>query len=118
MIQQKLVILKENNVIDEQTYLFMQETLTLLKDKEIIKEESESDTFITHLAMATSRQIKEEEPIDFVDDTIKNEIEKAAEFQQAVEIWEQITDLSPITFPENEKDYFYLHLVTMLQNNN
>lgn len=116
MIQEKLTILKENDVIDETTYEDMQVALNLLKQEAVIIEEDEADTFITHLAMATSRQRKNEEQVDSVDPMIKQEIEAALEYKKAVAIWKQLSEKINVDFPKNEDDYFYLHLVTLLQN--
>lgn len=115
MIQQKLVILKENNVIDEHTFDEMQEVLNYLRTNNVIQEDDEADTFITHLAMASSREKNQEAQVDFVDEAIKNEIEAAPEYVQAVRIWGEVSELISVDFPEAENDYFYLHLVTLLQ---
>lgn len=118
MIQEKLTILKENDVIDETTYEDMQVALRFLQQEEVIKEEDEADTFITHLAMATSRQRKNEEQVDSVEPMIKKEIEAAPEYEKVVSIWKQLSQKINVDFPKNEDDYFYLHLVTLLQNKN
>lgn len=115
MIQEKLKILKDNNVIDEKTFDEMHEVLKYLKDNKVIHEEDVADTFITHLAMAASREKSGEDQVDFVDAVIKSEIVNSSEFDQAVQLWEEISALMTINFPEAENDYFYLHLVTMLQ---
>jgi len=115
MIQEKLKILKENNIIDNKTFDEMHEVLKYLKDKKVIDEGNLADTFITHLAMAVSREKSGEDQVDFVDESIKNEIIVLPEFKQAVQLWEEISEFLTVDFPEAENDYFYLHLVTMLQ---
>lgn len=116
MIQEKLTILKENDVIDETTYEEMQVALNELKKEHIIREDNEADTFITHLAMATSRQRKKQDQVDSVDQMIKREIEAAPEYEKAVLIWKELSEKINVEFPQNEDDYVYLHLVTLLQN--
>lgn len=118
MIQEKLTILKENLVIDEVTFTEMHEVLSYLRANHIIEEDDEADTFITHLAMASAREKNQEEPVQPVDEGIKMEIEAAPEFDQAIVLWNELNPLVSVDFPEAENDYFYLHLVTMLQNKN
>ncbi|MDE1548738.1 PRD domain-containing protein [Jeotgalibaca caeni] len=115
MIQEKLTILLENDVIDELTYQYMQDTLQFLLKEDVIQTEDDADTFVTHLAMATMRQHREEEQIDSVEPFVKAEIIAAAEYGEAVRLWERIKEHIQVDFPENENDYFYLHLVTLLQ---
>jgi len=115
MIQEKLNILKENNIIDKKTFDEMHEVLKYLKHKKVIDEEDVADTFITHLAMAVSREKSGEDQVDFVDEAIKNELIDAPEYKQAVQLWEEISEFLTVEFPQAENDYFYLHLVTMLQ---
>lgn len=112
MIQEKLNILKENQVIDEEVYNFSQTTLQHLKEQRIIKEDDQADTFITHLAMAMARHGEEE--INAVDDTILAEITADEKFAEAKAVWEEIAAKSPVSFHPNESGYFYLHLVTLL----
>lgn len=112
MIQQKLTILKENQVIDEEVYRFSQEALAHLKEKEIIQEDDQADTFITHLAMAMARHGEEE--IQAVDEHILAEITADEKFAEAKTVWEEIAAKSPVPFHPNESGYFYLHLVTLL----
>ena len=103
-------------MIDKSTYEDMQVALCFLQQEEVIKEEDEADTFITHLAMATSRQRNNEEQVDSVDPIIKKEIEATLEYKTAVSIWKKLSQKINVDFPKNEDDYFYLHLVTLLQN--
>ncbi|WP_277631171.1 PRD domain-containing protein [Atopococcus tabaci] len=112
MIQEKLTILKENGVIDEEIYTFSQTVIDYLKKESIIKEDSEADVFITHLAMAMARG--KDKPIAAVDEAIMAEITSDEQFPKAKTTWEEIKEMSPIAFHENETGYFYLHLVNLL----
>lgn len=118
MIQQKLTILLENDVIDEATFQYMQDVLAFMKKENVIADDDEADTFITHLAMATIRSRRNEEQVDSVDQFIKDEIEAAPEYAEAVALWKKISAHVKLDFPASENDYFYLHLVTLLQNKN
>ncbi|ALV21516.1 hypothetical protein [Carnobacterium antarcticum] len=115
MIQEKLTILKENNVINDLVYDYAQEVLEFMKVQNIISNEDEADTFITHLAMATARQYTEE-AVDSVDKMISEQITADEKYDEALKYWKKIAALAPISFRENEAEYFHLHLVTLLNN--
>lgn len=115
MIQEKLTILKENSVISDVVYDYAQEVLKYLEKKKIITDEDQADVFITHLAMATARQYTDEN-INAVDQLINNQIKADLKYEPAVNYWKEIAALAPVSFRENEADYFYLHLVTLLNN--
>lgn len=113
MIQEKLTILRENNVINDSVYDYAQEVLKFMKAQNIISNEDEADTFITHLAMATARQYTEE-TINSVDQMINEQIKVDQKYDEALNYWNKITELAPVSFRENEAEYFHLHLVTLL----
>lgn len=113
MIQEKLTILRENNVINDSVHDYAQEVLKFMKAQNIISNEDEADTFITHLAMATARQYTEE-TINSVDQMIKEQIKADQKYDEALNYWNKIAALAPVSFRENEAEYFHLHLVTLL----
>ncbi|EDP68072.1 hypothetical protein CAT7_00895 [Carnobacterium sp. AT7] len=115
MIQEKLTILRENNVINDSVYDYAQEVLKFMKAQNIINNEDEADTFITHLAMATARQYTEE-TINSVDQMINEQIKADQKYDEALKYWNEIAALAPIPFRENEAEYLHLHLVTLLNN--
>lgn len=114
MIQEKLDILKDTNVIDETAYNYSQEALVYLKNNDIIKEDDEADVLITHLAMATARQ-NTDEKIDGVDGMILSDIQSDEKYDQATQIWDELRAFAPAKFEDNEEGYFHLHLVTLLR---
>lgn len=114
MIQEKLDLLKDNNVIDQAAYDYSQEALNYLKKKEVINNDDEADVLITHLAMATARQ-NTDEKIDAVDGEILKEIHSDSHFEQAKHLWEELKTFAHAEFADNEEGYFHLHLVTLLQ---
>ncbi|GEK92150.1 hypothetical protein [Alkalibacterium kapii] len=114
MIQEKLDILKETNVINQAAYDYSQEALVYLKKKKVIKEDNEADVLITHLAMATARQ-NTDEKIDGVDDMILSDIQSDENYDQAKKLWDELKTFAPAEFESNEEGYFHLHLVTLLR---
>lgn len=115
MIEQKLQILRESNVIDDQAVDFANKVIELLSNKGYISEKDQCDAFITHLVMATSRQ-KTAEEISPIDDEMLSQLKAENCFNEAKKLWEHIEEISPVTFRENEFGYFYLHLCTLLTN--
>lgn len=118
MIEEKLTILLENEIIDEETFKEMNDVLTYMKKNDVIDDEDEADIFITHLAMASGRVKNQEEPIAAVDDAVKGQIIEAPEYEDAVQLWDELSRIVSVNFPAIENDYFYLHLVTLLQSQN
>jgi len=112
MIRKKLEILKDQNVINQEILNFNLYILELLKEKNVIEEDEEADTFITHLAMAMARD--EDESINAMDDTTLEQIKADENFEKAQTLWNEIDEKAAISFPENETGYFYLHLVNLL----
>ena len=112
MIRKKLDILKENQVINQETLDFNLEVLQFLKERQIIDAEDEADTFITHLAMAMTRS--DDEAINVMEDYIFDEIKNDKDFKKAQILWKEIEEMTPVEFHENETGYFYLHLINLL----
>jgi len=112
MIRKKLEILKDQNVINQEILNFNLDILELLKERNIIEDDEEADTFITHLAMAMARD--EDESINALEDETLEEIRADEDFEKAQSLWKEIDERAPINFHENETGYFHLHLVNLL----
>ena len=116
MIIQKLDILKESNIIDQENYDYIIRVIESLKKHGIeVGAESPAETFLTHLAMAAARQKNAEPPIERLDAMIIEDIETDPRFARAQEIWRALEGLAPMPFGEEELDYFYLHICNMIQ---
>lgn len=114
MIEEKLDILKESEVISEEAFHYSHKVLNRLMQKGIIQETDEADALITHLAMATTRQ-GSDEVVDSVDESVLKEIKESDYYDEAVKIWNELKEIAPTDFATNEDGYFHLHLVTLLQ---
>lgn len=114
MLQEKLNVLKDNEVITEKVYDYSQESIHFLKERKIIQGDDEADVLITHLAMATQRQYTDE-TVNEIDAEILDEISESEHFDFAKELWNDLKALSPTAFDKSEDGYFHLHLVTLLQ---
>lgn len=111
MIEEKLKILKENNIIDEQTHELVLKAGQFLIDKEIIQDIKEADVFLTHLAMAFSR----EEEINEVEPVIKEQLTTHPKHNEANNIWNDLEQALEINLPVNETDYMHMHLLTLIE---
>lgn len=111
MIKKKLTILKENDVIDEQTEKTVLKAGDMLLEKDLITDLDEADVFLTHLAMALSR----EEEINQVDNSIKEQLSSHRNYEQTVKLWGNMKDELGLNLSENENDYMYMHLLTLIE---
>ena len=56
MIRDKLTVLLDSGIVDQETYDYVFNVLSYLLEKEIVEEEQQADVFLTHLAMADMRR--------------------------------------------------------------
>ena len=116
MIIRKLEILKESNIIDQEIYTYVLSVMNSLNDQGIATdEETPAETFLTHLAMAAARQKNEDPPIERLDSIIREDLMCDPNFSRAQAIWNALENFSPVSFGEEEIDYFYLHICNMIR---
>lgn len=111
MIQEKLSILQTSGIIDATIYDYLQKVINHLEEQNISKESAE--VFLVHLAMASARQQRGEN-VNNLDAIIATQIKEDTNYLQAKNLWKELSNQAPVTFHENEIDYFYLHICTML----
>ncbi len=114
MIKEKLKVLLESGVIDQETFDYSITVLAYLLENKIINTAEAADVFLTHLAMADARR-KAGEAVNALDDFILNEIKGDLRYEQAVTIWKQLQVLEPKEFVNSELGYFHLHLTNMIE---
>ncbi len=114
MIKQKLEILVTSEIIEKETENYVLAVLDHLLDNEIVKETSEAEVFLTHLAMADARR-KKNEGIASLDELILTEIESDPNYLQAKELWQTLEEMAGDKFEEAELAYFYLHIINILK---
>ncbi|WP_392562942.1 PRD domain-containing protein [Orbus sturtevantii] len=113
MIREKLVILKQSNMLEQSTVDSLLAILDYLITKNIIDSEDKADFFITHLAMACMRNNKKEY-INFLEDDMREEIIASEHFLASQMLWRKLKKLLSFKLYEAETDYIYLHLVNFL----
>lgn len=111
---ERIEILHDNKVIGDKAY----DMINKIHEKHLEKNNFTQETldlFLTHLAMALERTYKGEE-IEYLDDSILNELKKADKYQEAKDFWRKIKDDFSINLAASEECYLYLHLVNILNN--
>lgn len=115
MIREKLAVLLDSEIIDQDTNDYILHVLFYLVDTAIIDEEERADIFLTHLAMADMRR-KNSEAVSDLESFIKSEIEADAKYLHSKELWQDLQQMtSEKNFANSELDYFYLHIINMLR---
>jgi len=112
MIRQKLTVLLESGIINQETHDYCLRVLSFLLENKIIDEDAQADVFLTHLAMADARRQEGNAIVDKLDDFILNEIHADAKFEEAKILWKKLEENE---FEASELDYFYLHIINMIK---
>lgn len=113
MIQEKLDVLKTAGIIDDAVYEYIQAVIAYLEEKGLMNDVEKAEVFLTHLAMASARQ-KKGESVNALDTAISDQIKNEPQFVHAQDLWKELAALAPVSFHDNEIDYLYLHICTML----
>lgn len=108
----RLKILLDSDVINRETYDSVNEIYEkFFKEGGYSKEKI--DLFFTHLAMCIERVYKGES-IDYLDDSIVEEIKSNNNYEKANQLLEEIKKETSLDIPESEENYLFLHLVNIL----
>lgn len=113
MIQEKLDVLKIAGIIDDAVYEYLQAVIAYLEGKGLMNDAEKAEVFLTHLAMASARQQKGES-VTTLDATISEQIKNEPQFVHTQDLWKELAAMAPVSFHDNEIDYLYLHICTML----
>ncbi|KAF1299356.1 hypothetical protein BAU15_01540 [Enterococcus sp. JM4C] len=117
MIEKKLDILKESDVITEETKQFVLSVSKYLMEKQVIDNEAHLDMFLTHLAMADARQ-KRNEPVTGMDEMILSQIQNDEKLDQSKELWKELSQYSTTEFTVDELWFVYMHIINILSKEN
>ena len=112
MLIERINILLEANIISKEVADYVIKVIDLLSEYSF--EEGKMEMFTTHLAMATQRTVDQNEELEF-DDSIWSQIEMDPKFNQAVELFEMISNHSPVPYMESERKFLIMHLCNLSQ---
>ncbi len=113
MLKQRIEILKNGGVIDEDVAAFVNKTIDIMQSDYPEIDQDRATMFTTHLAMAAQR-IKTGETVEMMDGEMWQEISECPEFRKASEFSEKMFAGSTIAFPESERKFLMLHICNML----
>lgn len=106
------MLLKENQVIKEQTYQFALTVIDELLGNKFVETVEELDVFITHLAMAVERQLAQD-AVGELDNATLTELADSPHIKEVMSVWQQLARQAPVSFPAAEVPYMYIHLCTI-----
>lgn len=115
MIEKKLAILKAGNVISEKTYQAMQRVLIELEHLGIERNVDTTQVFLTHLAMACERMMNNE-GVAHLPEAVLIEMRQNSNYQRAVAYVNNLITSCEVIFVESERNYLFLHMLTILKN--
>ena len=106
---ERFKILKENKLITNETYNYIENTVIFLEKKGYKKHE----TLTTHLAIALER-LKKGEDIDPANDHTLKMIKESPDLNKAKSLYKELFSNPPVKISKNEKTYLILHLLTLI----
>lgn len=115
-LHERLVILQEANLIDDEVAMFCKQVITFFSQEQWVWKQDNYEMFITHLAMAASRE-KQGKP-EMIDNSIVIESIKCQEeekYRIGLEILDNLLKLTKIQFSKSEKDMIFIHICSMLR---
>lgn len=112
MIAEKLEILETTQVISEIAKNYSLRILDMLK-KDGFDDEEANDMFLTHLAIASERILKQEKVGKLMND-IWTQIVDLPIYPDSVAYCERICANAPHPFSEDEKQYLIMHICRLI----
>ncbi len=112
MVTQKMQILESAKVISSDVASYCIQAYKILQHYDLDQEKLM--IFITHLAMACERIKKGTIETEF-SVAMWQEISEQPEFERAKELYDAISDQSPVDYPGVEYKYLLLHICNLLK---
>ena len=113
MNMERLEILLQSKVIQEDTHAFALHVIQFLEGEYQVNKEA-MEMMITHLVMAMER-IKRGEIAELMDDDVFNLVLEDIDFEKARNIMLEISNQTEMEFPQSEEQYMLLHLCNSLK---
>lgn len=112
MLKERIEILRSAAIINDDVAQYVNKVIDILREYEFDK--SKMEMFTTHLAMAVQRIIVSG-AVDQLDDSIWNEVQTFDTFDEAKQVYSNITRDVPVKIPESEEKFLLMHLCNLLQ---
>lgn len=112
----RLQVLKEADMISEDTYEGVIRVIAMFENEYNIKlTEENASMLITHLCIACER-IRKGEFVEEIDDFIYEEIRKNMYFEKAEQALKNMDKELQLEIPEREKPFIIMHLCALYEN--
>lgn len=112
MLKERIEILRSAAIINDDVAQYTNKVIDILQEYDF--DESKMEMFTTHLAMAVQR-IMVSGAVDQLDNSIWNEVKAFNTFDEAKQVYSNITREVPIKIPESEEKFLLMHLCNLLQ---
>lgn len=113
MLKMRMKILRDSGIISPETADFMERVIDLMEETFPAVPQDHAERFTTHMAMAAER-VRTGELADPLAPDAWKEVTACDEYAKSRAFLARVTPLSPVEFPESERQYLLLHLCTML----
>ena len=112
MLKERIEILRSAAIINDDVAQYVNKVIDILQKYDF--DESKMEMFTTHLAMAVQR-IMVSGAVDQLDDSIWNEVKTFNTFDEAKQVYSNITRDVPVKISESEEKFLLMHLCNLLQ---
>lgn len=113
MLKERIEILKEADVINEKTSVYVLTVIEQLEE-EFSEKEQILEMFTTHLAMCIQRVLNHEE-VEELDDLIWKQVQETSGYEEANKLLQKLLINAPCEIPEGEKKFLLMHLCNLYQ---
>ena len=112
MLKERIEILRSAAIINDDVAQYVNKVIDILQEYDF--DESKMEMFTTHLAMAVQR-IMVSGAVEQLDDSIWKEVQTFDTFDEAKQVYSNITRDVPVKIPESEEKFLLMHLCNLLQ---
>jgi len=112
MLKERIEILRSAAIINDDVAQYVNKVIDILQEYNF--DEPKMEMFTTHLAMAVQR-IMVSGAVEQLDDAIWNEVQAFDAFDEAKQVYSNITRDVPVKIPESEEKFLLMHLCNLLQ---
>ena len=112
MLKERIEILRSAAIINDDVAQYVNKVIDILQEYDF--DEAKMEMFTTHLAMAVQR-IMVSGAVDQLDDSIWKEVQAFNTFDEAKQVYSNITRDVPVKISESEEKFLLMHLCNLLQ---
>lgn len=115
MLIQRLDILKESQVIDEDAYSKTKKIIGKIIDEFLLDLDTEvGHMFVTHVSMAIMR-IKNGEVSTTIENSVYEDIKESENFKSALKFADIVSEIIEYNVPKNEREYLVINACLLME---